>query len=92
LSWFVMGVVLLVLWRTIAWLSRLSKRRTWSVAAPALRRRPRRHRRLGDATRRRVAVKRARELVAALAQGWQEKSLYSAVKRSFRYGPRGPHG
>jgi hypothetical protein len=72
LSWFVMGVVLLVLWRTIAWLSRLSKRRTWSVAAPALRRRPRRHRRLGDATRRRVAVKRARELVAALAQGWPQ--------------------
>jgi hypothetical protein len=65
-----MGMGVLVLWRTIAWLSRLAKRRTWSVAAPALRRRPRRHRRLGDATRRRAAVKRAREVVAGSAQAW----------------------
>ena len=67
-----MAVGVLVLWRTIAWLVLLAKRRTWSVAAEPLQRRPRRHRRLGDATRRRVAVKRARELVAALAQGWPQ--------------------
>ena len=67
-----MAVGVLILWRTIAWLVLLAKRRTWSVSAEPLRRRPRRHRRLGDATRRRVAVKRARELVAALAQGWPQ--------------------
>jgi hypothetical protein len=72
LSWFVMAGGVLILWRTIAWLVLLAKRRTWSVSAEPLQRRPRRHRRLGDATRRRAAVKRARELVAALAQGWPQ--------------------
>jgi hypothetical protein len=69
LSWFVIAVGVLVLWRTITWLLRLAKRRTYSVEAAPLRQRPRRHRRLGDRMRRRAAAKRAQELVDVLANG-----------------------
>ena len=75
MSWFVMAVGLLVLWRSVGWLCRLARRRTWSVAAPPLRRRPRRHRRLGDARRRRLAAKQARELAAMLASGWSRHAV-----------------
>jgi hypothetical protein len=101
----VIVVGVLVLLRTITWLLRLTTRRTWLVADPVFRQRPRRHRRLGNGRRRRVAAKRARELVAALANGWShdpiahlsdgaivgEKSLYSAAPHTFRYGPLSPH-
>ncbi len=76
MSWFVMAVGVLALYRTIAWLVRLAKRRTWSVAASPLRRRPRRHRRLGDARHRRMGVKSARELVPVLANGPQSSVAY----------------
>ena len=75
MNWLVMAVGLLALWRSIGWLSRLARRRTWSVSAPALRRRPCRHRRLGDARRRRLAAKQARELATMLASGWSHHAV-----------------
>ena len=67
-----MAVGVLVLWRTIGWFLQPAKRRTWSATSPPLRRRPRRHRRLGDERRRRASAKSARELVATLTIGWSD--------------------
>ena len=67
MSWFVMAVGVLVVWRTIAWLWSLAK--TGGPVDPPLRRRPRRHWHPGDTIRRRAAAKRARQLIAVLANG-----------------------
>ena len=67
---FVIVVALLMAWRAGAWV-RHRGLSSWerSFGRPLLHRRPRRHRRVGDRRRRRVATEQARAIVAMLAAG-----------------------
>jgi hypothetical protein len=79
--WFIVG--LLVAWRLISWVRR-ARGDGWEQALGARssrcrRRRPRRHRRLGDARRRRMAREQARDLVAVLASGGHDPLVHLAA-------------
>lgn len=71
---FVIVVALLMAWRAGAWV-RHRGLSSWerSFGRPLLHRRPRRHRRVGDRRRRRVATEQARAIVAMLAAGGYDR-------------------
>jgi len=73
--WIVVGLALT--WRMIVVLRRRS-RRDWEqmIGASRLRRHPRRHRRPGDARRRRIAAGQTGELLQALAAGQHDPSAH----------------